>query len=55
MAKVVYAELKLEPVLGSKTGGKHDPGVVDQKVEPGIGLSYLVGCSTHRRSDERSR
>ena len=48
VAQMVSAELHLEPVGGELLGRPHHPGVVDQQVDPRVGLAQRAGGGAHR-------
>jgi hypothetical protein len=49
MAQVVDAKLHLEAVAGRPLGHRHQPGVVDEQVDGGVGRQHAVGRAAHRR------
>ena len=49
--EMVGPELQLEAVAGPVVGGHHDPGVVDEQIDPGVAVGDLAG----RRADGRQR
>ena len=48
MTEMVRADLQLESVFGPPGGWHHQPGVVDQKVQPGVPGPDLRGGLAYR-------
>ena len=50
MPEVVHAELRLEAILGELARPEHDPGVVDQQIEPRLLADHFRGAPHGRES-----
>ena len=48
VAEMVGPELQLEPISGLQPGRSHDAGVVDEDVDPVVGVDHLGGKALDR-------